>query len=750
MTFRMSMDGQGTLFATYRKIILHLARHILMEQNNHLHTIHIRKLELLILTGMVFLGALLLFGMEPLVGRLLMPFLGGAAHVWLTCLMFFQAMLFIGYLYAHLFAKRLGIWHLLLLTLPLMNLPFQINVSPDPSAPIFNILAILLYHVALPFTVLSTTAVVAQSWFTDSSLGQDYEPYPLYAASNAGSLIALLGYTFVVEPLLGLKMQSFVWAVLYVAYIFIAAAAWFIVRPNQDRYHISASGGKAVLSKEMISRSTYLKWLLLSCLPSALLLSVTNFITLEIGSFPLMWIAPLALYLGSFVITFRKNGGAPKFFKTHWPEFLLLSFLYYLVGPQSWLALIGNVTILFIICLLAHGTLYEERPPSSYLTNFYLTSALGGWLGGAFISLAAPLIFKGLYDYPLLLILCAVTFWWCHDKSFITFWSKVSLSERVLRVSIIGILCILIGGFGWRSLKENTIFRYRNFYGTYRIADIIPYGEYSDGLRILHHGGTAHGSQLLNPDLRMIPTMYYHVGSGVSDVFETTPPPHKIGIIGLGSGCIAAYAKPEDMITYFEIDPDNERIAREWFTYLDDCRGKVDIVAGDGRLSILKNKGNADLYDIIIVDAFTGDGIPTHLLTKEAIEVYLHRLSPRGLLVFHISNRYYDLQPVLKSISAELNLSGAMNVSYNTNLKVYQNRALYIALTKDSEPLESLLDRGWKLFGEDDGSKYISPWTDDHINILASLKLTSTWSDDLKKLSAFIKDLIPANRNKID
>jgi hypothetical protein len=362
----------------------------------------------------------------------------------------------------------------------------------------------------------------------------------------------------------------------------------------------------------------------------------------------------------------------------------------------------------------------------------------------------APLIFKGLYDYPLILLLCAVVFWWCRDKSFINFWSKVSLAERVIRSSIIGILFILIGGLGWQSLKENTIFRHRNFYGTYRIVDEIPFGEYVDGLRILHHGRTVHGSQLLNPDFRMIPTTYYHIGSGVSDVLETTPSPRKIGIIGLGSGCIAVYAKPEDRITYFEIDPDNEKIARKWFTYLDDCKGKVDVVAGDGRLSILKNRGNIEEYDIIVVDAFTGDGIPTHLLTKEAIEVYRNHLSPRGLLVFHISNRYYDLQPVLKSISAELTLAGAMNGSRDGNLKVYESKSLYVALTKYSERLEPLLDRGWKLFGEDDGLKCISPWTDDHIDILASMKMTSTWNDDFKKLLTIIKDHIPIGRDKSD
>jgi hypothetical protein len=675
---------------------------------------------------MVFLGAFLLFEMEPLVGRLLMPYFGGTAHVWLTCLMFFQAMLFIGYLYAHLLTKKLGIWHLLLLALPLINFPLKISAFPDPHAPVLNILATLLCHIALPFIVLSTTAVVAQAWFSDSSLGKNYEPYPLYAASNAGSLIALLGYSFIIEPLIGLRLQSLIWTNVYFVYALMMVAAWFILRPSSGQQSILATEKEPTIKREPILRTTYLKWLLLSSLPSALLLSITNFITLEVGSFPLIWIAPLSLYLFSFVVTFRNNGGAPKFLKMHWPEFCLLSISCFLAGVTSWLGVIVNLAILFSICLTAHGTLYEIRPPASCLTNFYLSLALGGWLGGAFVSLVVPVICNGLYDYPFLLILCAAAFWWCRDISFINYWSKSTLWEKVVRTTIMGIILVLASFFSWMALNEQTKYHHRNFYGTCRIVDELPNRDNQGGLRVLLNGMTVHGSQFLNPDLHRIPTTYFYIGSGVSDVFEITRPPRRIGIIGLGTGCIAAYAKPGDTITYFEIDPDNEKIAREWFTYLDDSRGNVNVVAGDGRLSILKSAQYANEYEIIIVDAFTGGGIPAHLLTKEAIEVYLSRLSSNGLIVFHITNRYYDLQPVLKSISTELKLSGAICASSKIDLKSYQYPSLYVVLKKNSAGLEPLINRGWKQFSGEDGVKCIAPWTDNYINILAALRITDS------------------------
>jgi hypothetical protein len=680
-----------------------------------------KKLAMIVLTSMVFSGALLLFGMEPLVGRLLTPYFGGAAHVWLSCLMFYQAMLLIGYLYAHLCAKKMGGWHLLLLALPLINLPLNISAQPDAHAPLLNILGILFMHVALPFIVLSTTAVVAQLWFYRSSLGEHREPYPLYAASNAGSLIALLGYTFIAEPLVGLRIQSLSWTGVYIVYALICVAAWFQLRPDKGQ-NIQTSETVSEIGGGLVTSLTYARWLLLSSLPSALLLAVTNFIALEIGSFPLTWVIPLALYLGSFIVTFSNRGGVPRFLKILWPETLLITFILYLWGPSHWLAIIGHLSFFFLICLVAHGTLYERRPRPSLLTNFYLTIALGGWIGGALVSLIAPYMFKGLFEYPILLLLLGCSFWWCSDKSFVPYRPGTPILAVCSRTLIIGAMLIAIGMESWTSWQEPIKFRHRNFYGTYRIKDEPSVEGLPGGLRKLLHGSTLHGAQLLDPDIRQTPISYFYLGGGIADVYQTTNTPRRIAVLGLGSGAVAAYAKKTDHITYYEIDPDNEKIARQWFTYLDDCKVKVRVIVGDGRLSMQNSGGVGHDYDIIHMDAFTGDGIPTHLLTREAMEIYLSRLAEDGVILFHISNRYYELRPVIKSTSRELNLYGAINVPESRDkLKYYQNASWCVALARNPARLQPLVNRGWVRLGNDDGLNGSAFWTDDYINILAPL-----------------------------
>ncbi|MGC9975202.1 MAG: fused MFS/spermidine synthase [Syntrophales bacterium] len=682
-----------------------------------------QRMAMTLLTSMVFSGALLLFGMEPLVGRLLTPYFGGAAHVWLTCLMFYQAMLLIGYLYAHLCAKKMGGWHLLLLAFPLINLPLNISAQPDAHAPLLNILGTLFINVALPFTVLSTTAIVAQLWLYRSSFGEHREPYPLYAASNAGSLIALLGYTFIAEPLVGLKMQSLSWTGTYIVYAIICMAAWFQIRPDKGP-HVKTSEVRSEIERDEVTSLTYARWLLLSSLPSALLLAVTNFIALEVGSFPLTWVLPLALYLGSFIVTFSKKGGVPRFLKVLWPEILLITFILYLWGLSQWLAIIGHLSVFFMICLVAHGTLYEHRPRPRVLTNFYLTIALGGWIGGVLISICAPHIFKGLFEYPILIILIACTFWWCCDRSFIPYTLGTPILAAGSRILIMIIMLTVIVVESWESWQEPIKFRHRNFYGTYRIKDEPSVEGFPGGIRKLFHGRTLHGAQLLDPDMRQKPISYFYIGGGIADVYQTTGIPRRIAILGLGSGTVAAYAKKADSITYYEIDPDNEKIARQWFTYLDDCKAKVRVIVGDGRLSMQNSvgAGHGD-YDIIHMDAFTGDGIPTHLLTREAMIIYLSRLTENGVILFHVSNRYYELRPVIKSTSAGLNLYGAINIpATRDKLEYYENAAWCVALARNPARLQPLINLGWVRFGEDDGlNGSSSSWTDDYINILAPL-----------------------------
>jgi hypothetical protein len=682
---------------------------------------------MLVLTSMVFLGAILLFGMEPLAGRILVPFFGGAAHVWLTSLMFFQAMLLVGYLYAHLFAQRLGRWHLLLLILPLINLPLGVPGRPSPETPLLALLATLLANFALPFGVLSTTAVVAQSWLTRSTVGQRYEPYPLYAASNAGSLLALFGYALLAEPLLGVQAQRSLWSVGYAFYAILVVAAWFSLRPGLGLKVCQPELGLELQTREAPAAKNYAYWLLLSALPSGFLLTVTNFIALEVGSFPLVWITPLALYLCSFVVTFRSKGGVPRFLGVLWPEVVILGFLLYLL-PMQWVgwfaAVIAPLLVLLAICLVAHGELYERRPPVRYLTHYYLTMAVGGFLGGVAVSLVAPQVFSGLYEYPILLGALGLTFWWCRRGSQASFWSqRLPILQRARR----GAVCVMLGLVGLcligqiQGLEAGCKFRHRNFYGTYRVQDYSP-SEYAPaGHRRLLHGKTNHGAQLLDPEQRLTPTAYYYRGGAIAEVYDTVAPPRRIAVLGLGAGVMSAYTRPQDVLTYYEIDPDNEKIARDWFTYLNDARARVRVVPGDGRLSLNQASGKT-IYDIILVDAFTGDGIPTHLLTREAIQVYLKHLADDGLILLHISNRYYDLRGVVKSTLAQLNLAGAMNIPVSPNrLLPYEIPSQCVVMARNPEKLQPLLERGWVALGAGDGLPACSPWTDDYINILAPL-----------------------------
>ena len=677
------------------------------------------RIAMAVLTGMVFCGAVLLFGLEPLTGRLLTPYFGGAAHVWLTCLMFFQAILFVGYLYSHLFARKLGVWHLAILALPLVNLPLQVHAQPDPHAPLAHLLYVLSVSVAIPFAVLSTTAVVAQAWLSKSRLGMHREPYFLYAASNAGSLVALLGYTFAAEPLMGVRLQGAAWSLAYVIYACLVVASWVLLRPNLGP---GTEGGKeeAIAASPAVGAAAYGKWLLLSILPSAFLLAVTNYIALEVGSFPLTWILPLALYLGSFIVTFRTGGGVPRFLRNAWPEILLAGLLMFLLGPVHWLAIIGHLIVFFLVCLISHGTLYELRPPAARLTNFYLAAALGGWIGGALVSLGAPFLFPALYEYPVIVLLLAPAFWWCREKPLTRLRTGISYAAVVGRSVVVAFLVLLIVKEGWQTLQEPVRFRHRNFYGTYTIWDVASYPQ---DIRQLLHGRTIHGAQLLDPETRMTPIMYYFIGGGIADVYETAPPGRRMAVLGLGAGAAASYVKPGETMVYYEIDPDNEGIARHWFSFLDECRGRVRVVVGDGRLGLQNSDRPEPPYDIIHMDAFTGDGIPTHLLTREAVRVYLERLSGNGVILFHVSNRYYELRPVIKAIAAELGLAGAVNVpTPKTELKANQSATWCVVLARNPDRLAALVRKGWIPFGPGDGLREVTPWTDDYINILLPLR----------------------------
>ncbi len=676
----------------------------------------------LLLVATVFLSAFLLFVSEPLIGRLLLPSLGGAIHVWLICLMFFQAMLLVGYLYAHLIAPKIGPWHLLLLLLPLINLPLSVSEEPGIQSPFPSLLVILLTRFGLPFTALSTTVVVVQSWVGRSHLMENYEPYPLYAASNAGSFIGLFSYAFIGEPLLGVKTQTLIWMVLYILFIFLMIL-------NRYTLQIPSVSGRGSFKKrapefpeKAPKFSKYGTWILLSSLPSALLLTVTNFVSMEIGSFPMIWVIPLSLYLLSFVVTFRINGGVPRLLQIFWLEILLFASIFYLVSSLSFYTIFGCFLVFCLICILAHGKLYETRPPTRWLTNFYLTIAAGGLLGGASVSLLTPLIFNQYLEYPILLLCFFMILGWLRADSLKQFWARASRVLVVGRIMFIVLLLSIIILESVPSSKEIVRYRHRNFYGTYRIFDIPSSGPHGGGIRILAHGKTLHGAQMLDPRLQSIPVIYYYRGGAISDVYKIMPKPRRIAVIGLGAGVVSTYVEEGESLTFFEIDPDNYSIAKEWFTYLNQSKGNVNVISGDGRLSLQKAAKTGIRYDVIFVDAFSGDGIPFHLLTKEAMEVYLNGLTEDGVILLNISNRYYHLRPVIKATASMLSLNGVMNnMMPKQTLEKYQTPPNCVVLARNPRRLRVLMDQGWVMFSKKDGLGEVKPWTDDYIDAISPL-----------------------------
>ena len=682
----------------------------------------------------VFLGAFLLFTMEPMVARIVLPFYGGSFHVWTTTLTFFQGILFIGYLYCHFFAKRLGGWHIVLVAAPLIWLPlsnyFGFN-PPGDHNPAWFLLFQLTIHVALPFGILATTSVIAQSWFTRSNI-QQKSPYPLYASSNAGSILALLAYIALFEPLFGLRIQQSLWFVVYIVYVFLAWFCWKKVSQKSENTNSTS------LRSTGIKAGTIIKWIFLSALPSGFMLAVSNAVTLELGSVPLVWVIPLVLYLLSYVFTFsQKKLISPTLLHAFWPgaaAFGLCS-LYTPSLGELW-ELAAHLIALFFVAMVGHGELYRLRPSSNQLTVFYLAIALGGWLGGIAVSLVAPAAFSSLIEYPIIIGVFAITLLTI-KREFLYH----SLLKRPY-LSILGALAIALplyqmtkktnrnDGMIVPFFDSKSIYQYRNYYGIYKIADlplnpkdIFPqwsekdplFNEKGPILRTLWHGSTVHGSQIIHPYTRKYPLSYYHSEGPLKDLLNERTKNRNVAIIGLGVGACSTYFEETEKITFYELDPSIVDIAEEHFTYLSDCSASITNVEGDARIQLEKATDNS--YDIIMIDAFSSDAIPSHLLTKEAFALYDRKLTSQGKLIFHITNRHYDLQGVIKSTSGEQ--WEALTKHSDKQLKPFEDHSLYCVLLRKGSDITSLLTANWRSL---DSYEYeCKPWSDDYINTLRPL-----------------------------
>ena len=596
----------------------------------------------------IFISSFLLFLVQPLIARQILPWFGGTAAVWTTCMLFFQTLLLAGYAYAHAIDARLAprvqaALHSVLLGLALATLPISPSEGWKPlgtEEPISTILLVLATTVGLPYLLLASTSPLLQAWFARARPGID--PYRLFAVSNLASLLALIGYPLAVEPFLGNREQVVWWSVLFAVFaVLCSALSWSISAKNQR---------EKIKREENISppgRGDYLLWLALSGTGSVMLLAVTNHVTQNVAAVPLLWLAPLTLYLLTFIIAFEgRNLYRVGFF---WPAVLawLAGMAWLLVDTNYqfdlWMQLGMHLSGLFVACMFCHGELYRARPAARDLTAFYLTVAAGGAIGGLLVAVVAPLAFNAYYELGFALValalLAAVRF---------------AAVSRAARWASLAMLLAVAGSAAYDGARfqRDVLASARNFYGVIRVKEYgAPGSDYH--YRRLVHGVIMHGEQNMTADGRRQPTTYYLPSSGVGAAMAARQARGavRVGVIGLGAGTLAAYGRQGDLFRFYEINPQVISVARSQFTFLADSEAAKEVVPGDARLS-LEREPPQD-FDLLAVDAFSSDSIPVHLITREALGVYLRHVKPDGIVAFHVSNRFLNLVPVLERLTKE-------------------------------------------------------------------------------------------------
>jgi SAM-dependent methyltransferase len=615
----------------------------------------------------IFISAFLLFQVQPLVAKIILPWFGGAAAVWIVCLLFFQVVLLLGYFYSHLLSRSFrprgqSRIHAALLAASLFVLPILPKSSWKPTGvenPVPHILLLLTLTVGLPYFLLSSTSPLLQSWYAGTRIGAI--PYRFYALSNIGSVLALLSYPVLIEPYVSTSHQAIIWSIAYAAFAIICAAVGLFAHGER---RLDSSASRAVQAGAP-DRPRQLLWVALTACASALLLAITNHITQNIASVPLLWVIPLSLYLFSFILCFDVRGWYNRALFLRLLG-IALGAMAYALAP-SFTGLPFNVLIplycagLFIACMFCHGELARLKPDPAYLTKFYSMCSLGGALGAVFVALIAPHIFPGYFELHVAMAFCAVLVLIVnHRDPESPFYNAHWQPEWLVLVGLVVIICASLAVTA-REQSMNTRLMVRNFYGVLRVFDEsttsdAPQAPPDDtGYRVLMNGTINHGLQFQSPARRDEPTAYYGRDSGIGIALKSIGDrgPLRVGVIGLGAGTIAAYARPGDRYTFYEINPLVVQVTRQNFTFMQDSHAQIDIVMGDARLSLEQEPPQG--LDLLAVDAFSGDSIPVHLLTREAFELYFRHLKPDGLLAVHVSNNYLNLAPVVQGSAAFLN-----------------------------------------------------------------------------------------------
>jgi spermidine synthase len=708
----------------------------------------------------LFASAMLLFLVQPMIGKMILPQLGGTPAVWNTCMVFFQAGLLLGYAYAHALPRWLGVskqalLHVALLIAAYFLLPIRL---PDEIAsgwhPVLWLLASLAVAVGLPFVLLAAGAPLLQRWFVCKHQQSPRDPYFLYAASNLGSFLALGLFPFVLEPWLTLTQQSDIWRYGFLA---VTALMAFCVPLRVSESRVTTIPAEP--SPHWRQRG---RWIALSLIPSSLLLSVTTHVTTDIAAIPLLWLMPMGLYLLTFTAAFASRQIVPHALLVRWlPMVVIVVSIVLLSEATQPLALVLGVHLLGFVwlALLCHGELARTRPAAAHLTDFYLCLALGGVLGGVLNALVAPLVFNSLAEYPLMIVAGCyfgmaplsrpnrADWLWAAGIGALTVlliltmqspWlAKTTDSLDNLSILVLFgmpfILCyitqtrpvrfalslgaILLASVLQHGVHGTTVFRERSYYGIHRVTE-------KDGLRRLVHGDTVHGQQSLDPERRREPLTYYSKIGPIGDLFRTfhgDPRLKHVGIVGLGAGSLAAISQRGDDWTFFEIDPSVRRIAEDpkLFTYLNDAKGTIGSDLGDARLQL---KRSTQMFGVLIVDAFGSDAIPMHLLTREAMQIYLDHLEPNGLLAFHISNNYVDLEPVLARLGEAVQPRLVGYVRKHRDLSDGEKAqgimpSDWAIFARNGDDLEPLLPKSAGQWRPVKTRANVSLWTDDHSNL---------------------------------
>ena len=665
----------------------------------------------------IFCSAFLLFLVQPIMAKQILPWFGGSANVWTTCLVFFQLVLLLGYAYSDLVVRRLHARaqlrvHLALLALSCLTLPIVPGAHWKPlggESPAPLILGLLALTVGLPYFLLSTTSPLVQSWFARRFPGRS--PYRLFALSNLASMLALAGYPFALEPWVTTRMQSYGWSAAYLVFVLLCAAcAWYSLRtlPPPD---VKTPDSSSLTSDRGPTVARQVLWVVLAATGSFLLLAVTNHICENISSIPLLWIVPLSIYLLTFILCFDSS----RWYRRD----LIAATLAAALGVMGWTLASRGLTHrlelqiavfcigLFIACMFCHGELARLKPPPRYLTRFYLMVSAGGALGSTLVGIVAPLVLPAYFELSAGLVACALL---------LTL--QMRRQHPVFIMLAVAAVLFTLGTAGWgiREFYDGTILATRNFYGVLRVQE----GGASTGRhRSLIHGTILHGNQYLAPELARIPTTYYTKNSGVGRALDSMHPTTrllKVGVIGLGTGTIAAYGSRGDIYRFYDINPAVIRIANTEFSYLSDSDATVETPLGDARLNLEREP--AQSFDLLAIDAFSSDSIPVHLLTYEALAIYRRHMKPGGIIAFHVTNRYLDLIPVVERLADAQGLhavlitdDGEQGLSSRSDWVLLSENAASLAvplIAAAAKPIEPRRD--WPA------------WTDDFNNIVQVLK----------------------------